>query len=231
MSDNRTLRLLVKGNSDIVDATMSRHDGGSKLDRGVREMVAATYPGVELVVRREPSSGFRDLRRELESGTSMLIEGSPDIVVLSLADEVASLGTRGATPEQAVEAVQEDLVAAVGSIKERVGAHILVANVSTVAPDDRPLNYHGLAEEPFSLRAHRLDLMLVGVSHDVGISIIDIDRILAELGTGGNVDGAGVYAEKACGTIAGEVVRVLDDYGFFDDRPLVAQVGAGNVGS
>ncbi len=80
--------------------------------------------------------------------------------------------------------------------------------------------------EPISLRIQRLDLMVIGVSHEEGISIIDVDRKVAELGAGGNVVAPMVYGPAAAAAIIDETMRVVADYGFLDDRPLLAQVGA-----
>jgi hypothetical protein len=68
--------------------------------------------------------------------------------------------------------------------------------------------------------------MLVRVSHDLGISVVDVDRALAEIGAAGKLDAAMVYGPEAAARIADEAVAVLADYGFFDDRPLLEQVGA-----
>lgn len=226
MAEKRILKLAILGGDDIADATLSRNDGGHKLQRGVRELVAASYPEIGLGVRHERCAGLTELRESLVTGSSSLISDPPDVVLLSLAAEAAGLGRRASTAEQAVHAVRADLVSVIELIKEKVGAHVLVANVSTIDPADQPFNYHGLAEEPFTLRAHRLDLMLVGVSHDEGISIVDVDRLIAELGAAGNVDGPAAYGPEACARIAAEIVRIVDDYGFLDERPLLAQVGA-----
>ncbi len=226
MSDRRTLKLFVKGNADIVNAVLSKNDGGVRLTSGVRELVAASFPGSSVTVDSEPSHGFGELRRELAAGTTKINTMQPDVVVLSLADDVAALADQPAVTEEVLAALQEDLVAAITAIKE-LGAHILVANVSTFDPGDATTNYHGLAPEPFALRAHRLDLMLVGVSHTNGISVIDVDRLLAEHGAASVVRRPAHYNAEGCSIIADEVVRILEDYGFFDDRPLVAQVGAG----
>lgn len=227
MADGAPLKLFVKGNADIADAVLSVADGGTKLDRGVRELVGAEYPGVTMSVGVEESSGFAALRSDLETGGSRLVAEKPDIVVLSIGDEVRALPGRAPTVEGAVRAVAADLMSCVQLLKQKVGAHVLVANASTLDPDNEVFSYHGLAEEPLSLRAHRLDLMLVGVSHDEGISIIDIDRKIAELGGERGIVAALDYTPEGCAVIAGEIVRVLADYGFFDDRPLLAQVGAG----
>lgn len=226
MAGKQTLKLAVIGNADITDAVLARGDGGSRVDRGVKEMVARSYPDHELIVDHYPSPGLSELRSELESDRSTFAASRPHLVLLSIAEEVLRLGSRGQTPETAVRAVKDDLEAVIRIIKQDIGAHVLILNVSTLDPSDATITYHALAEEPFGLRAHRLDLMLVEVSHQEGISIIDVDRLLAELGGRENVEAAARYGPRACERIAAEVVRVIADYGFLDDRPLLAQVGA-----
>ena len=231
MAETGPLEIVVKAGADVRDAVLSRRDGGAKLDRGLRERVAESFPDVDIRVTVEPSTGFAALRAELEDGSSSLLDASPDIVVLSIADDVAALPHRAVSIEEAVQTVRADLVAVIEIIKSRLGAHILVAGASTVDPADETFNYQGLAEEPVSLRAHRLDLLLVGVSHDEGISIIDVDRLVAEIGAATAVTAAMEYSAAGCEAIAAEIVRILEDYGFFDDRPLLAQVGAKGAGA
>jgi|GEM_PF-964643 len=231
MSEARKLRVFVSANADLVDAVVSSAHGGAKLGRGVSELIAASHPDIAVEVTTEPSSGFATLRNRLETGTAPMLAARPDIVMLSIADDVAGLGARPGNTEDAVHAVGDDLVAVVRLIKDKLGAHIFVAAVSTVDPADTTSTYHGLVEEPFSLRAHRLDLMLVGVSHDEGISIIDVDRVIAEIGAGVGVTAAMDYSPVGCAAIAGEIVRIIDDYGFLDGRSLLAQVGARGVDS
>lgn len=226
MTETRQLKLYVKGNADIVDAVLPRRDGGGKIDRGVSELVAERFPGYEVTAVAEPSSGFADLREQLENGSAAMLGAAPDIVVLSIADDVRCLASRGANAEQAVQNVKADLVAIVDAIKERLGAHVLVANASTIDPSDATHNYHGLDVDPLPLQVHRLAHMLVGVSHEEGISIVDVDRLIAEMGAADNVESAMTYGPEACAKIAAEIVRILEDYGFFDERTLVAQVGA-----
>jgi hypothetical protein len=226
MTESRRLALFIKGNGDIADATLSRSDSGGKLDEGVRELVANEFPGYEIAVTAESSSGFTALRRELEDGTATMLTAAPDIVLLSIADDVRTLGSHGTNAETAVQNIRTDLVAIVDIIKDKLGAHVLVANASTIDPSDATYNYFGLTEEPLPLRVHRLAHMLIGVSHEEGVSIIDVDRLIAEMGAADNVEAAFSYSPKACAAIAAEVVRVLEDYGFFDERTLVAQVGA-----
>jgi len=225
MVDTR-LKFFVLGGADVVDAALSKSDGGTKLERGVRELVAAGFSGVEVEVAYEAVSGFAALRRALESGTSRLIDERPEIVLLSVADDVRGFGGSGVTTGEALRDVRADLVAVIGLVKEKVGAHIFVANASTLDPSQEVFNYRDVVEEPMSLRVQRFDLMLVGVSHDEGVSIIDIDRKIAELGGVRGVTAVLDYSEAGCQTVAVEIVRVMEDYGFFDDRALLAQVGA-----
>jgi hypothetical protein len=225
-----SLKFFVKGNADVVDAALSKADGGAKLDRGIRELVASEFPHVEVETANESSMGFAALRAELESGDSRLIEDQPQIVLLSIARDIRELGYDGATIDEAVSVVAANLVAAIGLIKEKVGAHVLIANASTLDPDHEVFDYHNLSDEPMSLRAHRLDLMLIGVSHSEGISVIDVDRIIAEVGGAKGVTAVLDYSVLGCQAIAAEIVRVIADYGFFDDRPLLAQAGAGAGG-
>lgn len=223
---NKHLKFFVKGNPDVVDATFSKADGGTKLDRGIRELVASEFQHVEIEPLHEACAGFAALRSELESGDSTLIEDQPEIVLLSIAQDIRELGSDGTSIDEAVHDVEANLVAVIELIKEKVGAHVLVASASTVDPDQEVFNYRDASEEPMSLRAHRLDLLLIGVSHDEGISIIDVDRKIAEAGGARSVTAVLDYNAHGCQAIAAEIVRVLEDYGFFDDRPLLAQAGA-----
>jgi hypothetical protein len=68
--------------------------------------------------------------------------------------------------------------------------------------------------------------MLIDVSHDEGISIIDVDRKIAEVGGDHAVTGAARYSEVGCLAIVDEIIRIVEDYGFLDDRALMEQIGA-----
>jgi hypothetical protein len=200
---------------------VSTADGGSVLERGVAEVVAYRYPGVTVEVTVEHVDGFGELRSRLEAGD----RPPADVAILSVDDEVRRLAGRVTDAKAAVAAVEADLTAIVAAYKA-AGTRVIVANVCTVDPDSWARSYAGRDEEPVTLRAHRLDAMLVRVSHDLGISVVDVDRALAEIGAAGKLDAAMVYGPEAAARIADEAVAVLADYGFFDDRPLLEQVGA-----
>lgn len=225
MSETTTLKILVHANADLSDALLSKSAGGAHLDEGIAERISSRYD-VAVDVIHEPASGFGALHAALQDGTAPMLQSGANVIILSLADDIEALPERGETPEAAVHSVRESLIGAIQQIKEKMGAHILVANHSTVDPSGDTFNYQGVSPEPISLRIQRLDLMLIGVSHEEGVSIIDVDRKVAELGAGGNVPAPMTYGPAAAEIIADETVRVLEDYGFFDDRPLLAQMGA-----
>lgn len=123
-----------------------------------------------------------------------------------------------------VERFRDHFIRLVGEIKKRLGCHIIVFNCSSFDPDDHTRNYHGL-EDTLALRAHRLNLALMDISTEEGISIVDTDRILAEMGGGRHVVRPFRYSTEACEAICEEFIRILQDIGFFERRPLVKQVG------
>jgi hypothetical protein len=114
-------------------------------------------------------------------------------------------------------------------VKGRLDAHVLVFNCSSLDPDDHTHNYHGLAEDPVAVRVHRLNLALMELSRLEGISIIDVERLVAEMGGQRHVSAGFSYSEEAYEGICAELLRVLEDIGFFEKRPLVMQLGQEGV--
>jgi hypothetical protein len=121
-----------------------------------------------------------------------------------------------------------NLARLIRAVKGRLDAHVLIYNVSTVEPDDQVHNYHG-QEDTWALRAHQLNLALMQLSVMEGISIIDVERLVAEHGASRHVLQAGRYSREVHEAIRREFLRVLEDIGFFEPRPLVMQVGKGRV--
>ncbi len=59
----------------------------------------------------------------------------------------------------------------------------------------------------------------------LGVSVVDVDRVIANVGGSDTVTGPLEYAAAAQTAIAEDLGYVLGDIGFFERRPLVAQVG------
>ncbi len=225
MADENVVRIAAVGGRHHLDMFASTAVGGSMRGEGLGEVIAARYPGVKVDLVVEEVPGFDEVRRRLAAGSFLSGGHQPDVVILSVDDDVRRLPQRAADPAAAVAAVADDLMAITDHFKE-AGVRVLVANACTVDPDASPLP-DATDVEPIGLRAHRLDLMLVQVSHSDGISVIDIDRSMAEIGAAENLSAPMVYSPAACARIIDDTVTILDDYGFVDDRPLLEQVGSG----
>jgi len=208
MGGQGLLRILLAGGTDVRDVLLARSAGGNKLDAGLAERVAAGYATkVEHVITdRMTMASFAETAEELLS--------DQDIVVFSLEPDAAEPESLGFLA--AAEAVAEKA--------REVGCHVFFLNASTIDPTGVVSNYHGIPE-PFTRKAHRLDLALLRLSISHGISIIDADRVLGEMGAKDHVGGPVDYSPEACEALCDETIRIITDYGFFEARPVMAQVG------
>lgn len=230
-----SLLFLLKGNGDLVDAVLDRNQGGNKLERGLKAMIADRLSnGIEVEVIHETSQGTAAFRKELEKGRFGAEVGklgrAPDIVLLSLHADLqpSEVGYNKGDGPAFAAAFESDMLEAIRRIKNDMESHIIILNASTVDPSKNVSNYHTVTEEPLTLLAQRLNLVLMRLSFQEGISIIDADRLIAEVGAANHVLGFLDYSVQACDAICGELMRIIEDYGFFDDRPLVMQVGRRN---
>lgn len=103
---------------------------------------------------------------------------------------------------EATEAALREIVGAAGS------RGVMVYNVSTydpVAPEwgQRP------GVETISERANRLDILLDRLAGELDLTVVDVDRIVAEVGAGEGVVGAGVYSPPAGAAIAQEAFEAM----------------------
>ena len=98
-------------------------------------------------------------------------------------------------------------------LKERTSSRILVLNCCSVDPADYSFRYGRADPDTRSVRAHRFNLALLGISEQEGISIVDADRILGELGAGRHAAQFLAYSQAASLAIGAEVLRVLEELG------------------
>jgi hypothetical protein len=207
------LRITVRVGRDVADAFAT-------LDGAVREHTAGTIEA-DLTIR--PPATAREVLEELTASASA--DGIPaDVVVFSLADDV---DTWASAPEAsgtaAATAWTEAMRSICGHLKAR-GSRVFVCNASTVVPNDHCSSFRGV-DETASVFTNRLDARLIELSVDEGLSIIDVDGMIAELGADQHVSGLLQYSPHALDAIRTDFVRILDDYGFFHPRPLLPQRG------
>jgi len=111
-----------------------------------------------------------------------------------------------------VDSAIANLAQIVGRLRSRSAAPILIFNVSSVVPGEDLHDYMGM-DEPASVRIKRFNLGLIALSRQTGVSIIDVDRIVAQGGADRLKLDAGHLTAAGCEAVAREVVRVLEDYG------------------
>ena len=91
-------------------------------------------------------------------------------------------------------------------------APILIYNVSSVVPGDSVHSHQGLGET-LSTRIRRFNVALADLSERTGVSIVDVDTIVARAGADRlKLDAFHLNAE-GCRLVAQEVVRILEDLG------------------
>ncbi len=229
--ETAAVRVLLRGTEALRARLLSAAHGGAQTWGGLVELVARQHPAAPSIEPFfEPCEGMRVFEEALASpvsgsgpGGTALRDLSPHVVVLSLdADLAASDRTWGS---QKADEFEESMRTVIQSIKKSTGSHVIVLNASSLDPKDHVSDYHGLDREPLSLAAHRFNLAVMHLSSQEGISIVDVDRLVAEIGGSRSVQGFQNFSAEACEAIVAELVRVVADYGFFDDRPVLPQVG------
>jgi hypothetical protein len=207
------LHVLAVGGPELTDCLVSVERGG-KLDEGLQERVSQRY-GVRFEIDLQTLPGGR----LAELGVRLLnLERTPDVVVLSPLDDVLMEG-----PLDTNEFLSDSKRLCV--MLKDMGVYVLIANIATFDPLDSVTNYSGLVVDTPSLRAHKVAAAIIDLSYQLGISVIDADRLLAEMGAAEHVESIGRYSAAACAAICAEVQRILEDYGFFEERPLILQTG------
>jgi hypothetical protein len=103
-----------------------------------------------------------------------------------------------------------NFAAIIEKIRERSEAPILIYNMSPITPGEEIHCHQGLGEI-YSTRIRRFNLGLIELSEKTGVSIIDIDSLLARKGTEAlKLDTLHLTPPGYC-LVAEEVVRVLED--------------------
>lgn len=112
------------------------------------------------------------------------------------------------------EASMRNFERIVARIRQRSAAPILVYNLSSVVPGDTVHCHQGLGDT-LSTRIRRFNLGVTELSQRTGISVIDVDAVVARAGAAGaKLDVFHLNAE-GCRLVADDTVRVLEDLGCF----------------
>jgi lysophospholipase L1-like esterase len=105
-----------------------------------------------------------------------------------------------------------NLRAIIGRIRQSSEAPILVYNVSSIVPGETVHCLQGLGEI-YSTRCRRFNLGLAELSEETGISVVDVDSIVARAGADKlKIDAMHLTAD-GYRLVAEEVVRIFIDLG------------------
>ena len=110
-----------------------------------------------------------------------------------------------------VEDFRKNVGRLVTEVRDRLGAQVIYYNLMTVDPAHPIHNYQLLAPDHY-VRRREFAIALADLSHDLGFSVIDVDRILKEGGVDELIDFAHFPADRMR-PIGAEVYRVLVDMG------------------
>jgi hypothetical protein len=114
-----------------------------------------------------------------------------------------------------IEPTLQRLEQLIRAVQERLGAPVLVYNLSPVIPGERTHCWLG-AEDALGLRVRRFNIGLADLATRQDFSIVDVDRILACAGAERlKIDMVHLKTE-GLRLVAEEVVRILEDRGCFD---------------
>jgi hypothetical protein len=115
-----------------------------------------------------------------------------------------------------LEEVFENHLKIVEQIRVNSEKPILIYNMSPMTPGPITHCFLGL-EDSYATRVRRFNLMLVELSERTGVSIVDVDGVVAKAGSDRvKLDMSHLTAEGSQ-LVAEEVVRILEDLGAFDD--------------
>ncbi|MEM7330652.1 MAG: hypothetical protein AAF490_01080 [Chloroflexota bacterium] len=185
---------------------------------------------------------------------SQLVESDADIIALTIVPELTQASWRhneqgyllcppanwqeSWTPAQqawfsenftqnalaSADAYKTKMTEVIQLLKEKTSAHLIMFGSSSFDPGDLT---HNLAnkEDTLTMRTHRLNLVMLELSFSQGLTFIDVDRLLAEEGCADHVLAAMQYTTQAHESICREFMHIIADIGFFEERPLLVQMG------
>jgi hypothetical protein len=111
-----------------------------------------------------------------------------------------------------VDASMANLARIIERVRQRSAIPVLVYNIPSAVPGEW-VHCHAGLDDILSTRIRRFDLGLAELSQRIGVSVIDVDRIVARAGADRVMLDALHLTAEGCRLVAEEVVRVLEDLG------------------
>ncbi|MGH9275047.1 MAG: hypothetical protein ACRDZU_10405 [Acidimicrobiales bacterium] len=211
MGGRPVLRVLAVGGDDLRLALLPHPATGG----GLADLVLARHGSVRVDIDHVDVPPMPELVSLLRAGASgvagAILADDLDVVVLSLMPHL------DCSPPELASGITE----LVAGIRAASGAHVLIANCCTYGASDDA----GANEQMSPLQRLRwFNLALMELSSELAISIVDADRRITELGARRVAPRPFEYSDEGRAALCDEMERVLADYGYFEARPLMAQV-------
>jgi hypothetical protein len=189
---------------DLRDLVVGIPEGGSKLDEGLAVAVAASTP---LEIREMAGRGW--------AKTLELLRGEDDVDLLltSVSSELTD-----PSPEP-----REGLIDLARFVQEDREGRVAVLNASSLVPGGTDART-GDDGNPLDLRIRQLNLAVMEASHATGLSVVDVDQLVAETRASGKVTGPFDYSPEVCDALRSRLVSVLDELGFAERPVMEARV-------
>jgi hypothetical protein len=108
-------------------------------------------------------------------------------------------------------------------IQEEMKAHVVVFGCSSYDPADLSHNYRQ-DHETLVLRTHRFNFAMIELSQSSGLFLVDVDRLLAEMGGQSHVRRIFRYSAEAYQAAGREFLHLLDSLSLFEDKGLLRLV-------
>jgi hypothetical protein len=118
---------------------------------------------------------------------------------------------------------RENMSRLVRYLEDERKARVVIYGCSSFDPADRSHNYAVTADPP-SVRAHRLNFALIQLSQQEDFSLVDVDRIVAELGGGAHVRRFADYSAEAYQAIGREFFRITEALGLFKQESTLLKL-------
>ena len=115
-------------------------------------------------------------------------------------------------PRLGVEASMRNFEQIIYRIRARSSGPILIYNLSFLDPGEMIHSYGGMAET-LATRIRRFNVALTELSRSTGVSIIDVDAIVARAGAARLKTDITHLTAEGCRHVAQEVMRVLEELG------------------
>jgi hypothetical protein len=200
---------------DIVAQRITGVDGiDLGVPDGVKEWYATMTDPVEipdtasLMVLSLSEAITSVVLRHKESG--VLVQPPIDHRHLWTQDQIEWLDQSFEVAPPSTEAIT-DALQSIARALESSHADLVIFNTSTFIPGEKVYWFPKGDPETISVRSARVNLVIDTLLKELDITLVDVDRITAEMGAGLAVTGPGTYSDETLGVVGQEAIAMILD--------------------